>query len=149
MNILSAIADAGIGATLSGIGSLAQSIRQAITGELPPEKRAEIERQLNDLESQALEAETRINEMQSNIIIAEAKGQSWLQRNWRPGLMALFGLIVANNYIVFPYLSMFTDKVKVLEFPGAFWGLLVTGVGGYIGAKSVERIRGVRPDQQG
>ncbi|MFP4086645.1 MAG: 3TM-type holin [Desulfobacteraceae bacterium] len=149
MSILNTIADIGVGKTLENIGSLAKDIRQAITGELPPEKQAEIERQLNNLEAQTLEAETRVKEMQSNIIIAEAKGQSWLQRNWRPGLMTLFGLIVANNYIVVPYLSMFTDKVQVLEFPGAFWGLLVTGVGGYIGAKTVERVRNVRPEQKG
>lgn len=149
MNILSTLADIGIGKTLEGIGSLAKDIRQAVTGELPPDKKAEIERQLNELESQALEAKTRVTEMQSQIIIAEAKGESWLQRNWRPGLMTLFGLIVANNYIVVPYLSMFTDKVQILEFPGAFWGLLVTGVGGYIGAKTVERVRNVRPEQKG
>ena len=42
--------------------------------------------------------------------------------------MDLFGLIVSNNYIAVLYLSMFTDKVQVLEFPGAFGGLLAFGL---------------------
>ena len=33
----------------------------------------------------------------------EALGHSWLQRNWRPMLMVLFGVIIANNYVVVPY----------------------------------------------
>lgn len=45
-----------------------------------------------------------------------------MKRDWRPGL------IVSNNYIAVLYLSMFTDKVQVLEFPGAFGGLLAFGL---------------------
>ena len=41
-------------------------------------------------------------EAAANVIVAEAKGDSWLQRSWRPLLMCLFGLIVANNYLVVP-----------------------------------------------
>jgi hypothetical protein len=81
------------------------------------------------------------------IILTEAKG-SWSQRNWRPTTMLVFVAILANNYIIFPYLSMWTDKVTVLEFPQPFWALLTTGIGGYIGAKSFERIRGKRPEQE-
>ena len=43
-------------------------------------------------------------EGQVQIILAEAKG-GWLQRNWRPGIMALFGIIIANNYILNPWLE--------------------------------------------
>ena len=65
------------------------------------------------------------------IILAEAKG-NWLQRSWRPLLMLSVMAIVVNNYILFPYLSMWTDKVVVLELPGGLWALLTTGVGGYV-----------------
>ena len=83
----------------------------------------------------------------TKILLGEVKG-GWLQRNWRPLTMMSFVLIVVNNYIVFPYASMFTDNVTVLEFPPAFWGLLTTGIGGYIGAKSYERLKGKRPEQE-
>ena len=73
------------------------------------------------------------------IILAEAKG-NWLQRSWRPLLMLSVMAIVVNNYILFPYLSMWTTKVVVLELPGGLWALLTTGVGGYVVWRSGEKI---------
>jgi hypothetical protein len=74
-----------------------------------------------------------------DIILAEAKG-NWLQRSWRPMLMLVVITIVANNYVLVPYISMFTDKLTVLELPDGLWTLLVTGVGGYIVGRSGEKI---------
>ena len=48
--------------------------------------------------------------------------------------------IVVNNYILFPYLSMFTDKVVILELPNALFNLMTVGVGGYIVGRSGEKI---------
>ena len=73
------------------------------------------------------------------IILAEAKG-NWLQRSWRPLLMLSVMAIVVNNYILFPYLSMWTTKVVVLELPGGLWALLTTGGGGYVVGRSGEKI---------
>lgn len=81
-------------------------------------------------------------ENQAKIIMAEAQG-GWLQRNWRPFLMIICIIIIGNNYILFPYLSAFTDKVHILELPKGLWALLNLGVGGYIGARTVEKIKGV------
>jgi hypothetical protein len=78
-------------------------------------------------------------EAQSKIILAEAKG-GWLQRNWRPMLMVIVMLIVANNYIFVPYAAMFTDKVAILELPGGLWALLNIGVGGYVAGRTAEKI---------
>jgi predicted MFS family arabinose efflux permease len=80
-------------------------------------------------------------EGQVSIILAEAKG-GWLQRNWRPMLMVIAILIIFNNYVVFPYLSAWTNAVTVLELPKGLWALLNIGVGGYIGARTVEKIKG-------
>lgn len=77
---------------------------------------------------------------QSSVIVAEAKGDSWLQRNWRPMLMTLFGFIVFNNYVLYPYLSLFWEQAPVLEIPGPLWGLLKIGVGGYVVGRSSEKI---------
>lgn len=107
--------------------------------------KAEIKKQI---ENQAHKEKSALIQEQGKIISAEVKGDSWLQRNWRPLIMMIFALILANNYILFPYLAMFTEHVTVLDFPGPFWGLLTTGIGGYIGAKSIERIKKVRPEQK-
>jgi hypothetical protein len=86
-----------------------------------------------------LEYQVEVTKYQSEVIIAEAKGESWLQRNWRPSLMAIFGIIVANNYILAPYLDAMFDWTVVLEIPEQLWGLLKLGVGGYIGGRSIEK----------
>ena len=72
--------------------------------------------------------------------MAEAKGESWLQRNWRPILMLTIVAIVANNYLIYPYLSLFTEKAMVLELPERLWNLMTLGVGGYIAGRSAEKI---------
>ena len=76
---------------------------------------------------------------QMNVVVAEAQGESWLQRNWRPCLMCLFGLIIANNFILYPYLSLFWNAAPMLPIPTEMWGLLKLGVGGYVVGRSVEK----------
>jgi hypothetical protein len=76
---------------------------------------------------------------QIEIILSETKGH-WLQRNWRPLLMMICIAIIFNNYVLFPYLSMWTAKVTVLELPSGLWSLLTLGVGGYIAGRSVEKV---------
>lgn len=76
---------------------------------------------------------------QAEIVLGEIKGQSWLQRNWRPVLMLTIVFIIANNYILFPYLSLFTSKVVVLQLPDKLYNLMTIGVGGYIVGRSTEK----------
>lgn len=77
---------------------------------------------------------------QTEIIVAEAKGGSWLQRSWRPGLMCLFGVIIANNYILYPYLKLFFPEAPMLEIPPDMWALLKLGIGGYVVGRSGEKV---------
>lgn len=77
---------------------------------------------------------------QRDIIVAEAQGQSWLQRNWRPLLMMTFMVIIANNYILVPYVQAFGATVPTLTIPQGMWALLNVGVGGYIVGRSGEKI---------
>ena len=71
---------------------------------------------------------------------AEINSESKLAKNWRPMLMLLFGLIIANNYIIYPYLVLFFDKAPKLEIPPDMWQLLKIGVGGYTVGRSFEKI---------
>jgi len=121
---------AGASQTLDSVGNAAIKIRSALTGDLPPEEKVKvILAQLETIESQA------------SVIVAEANGQSWLQRNWRPITMMVIVAIVANNYLIFPYVSMFTDKVVVLELPDKLFTLMTLGLSGYIVGRTVEKIR--------
>lgn len=92
------------------------------------------------LASQVLDYEARLAEGQTKVIIAEAQGQSWLQRNWRPMLMCTFGFIVLWNYVIAPLATSFGANVPVLDLPPGMWTLLQLGVGGYVVGRSGEKI---------
>lgn len=80
-----------------------------------------------------------------DIVRGEVQSESWLQRNWRPILMLTIVLIVANNYLVAPYLrAMFgAGSVPVLELPERLWDLMTLGVGGYVGGRTVEKVAAI------
>lgn len=79
-------------------------------------------------------------EARAKIIAAEAQGASWLQRNWRPILMLTIVSIIANNYIIQPYLSLiFPGAALKLDLPQDLWDLMKLGVGGYIVGRSAEK----------
>lgn len=86
------------------------------------------------LQQKILDGQMKEIEAAASIIVAEANGESWLQRNWRPMLMCLFGVIVANNYIVVPLFGS-----TAAEIPPDMWDLLKIGVGGYVVGRSVEK----------
>lgn len=75
----------------------------------------------------------------ASIIVAEVKGESWMQRNWRPTLMMTIVAIIANNYLIAPYLSLFFDVGIVLELPEELYTLMTIGVGGYITSRGAEK----------
>ena len=93
----------------------------------------------NNMASKILKYQEEQIKAQKEIIVAEIKN-GWLSRNWRPILMLTIVAIVANNYLFYPYLSMFTDNVKVLDLPDKLWNLMQIGVGGYIVGRSGEKI---------
>ena len=87
-----------------------------------------------NLQEMVLTGQMKEIEAAANIIQAEAQGESWLQRNWRPLLMCLFGLIIANNYLVVPLFG-----TPMADIPPDMWELLKLGVGGYVVGRSVEK----------
>lgn len=109
------------------------------------EEKMEMKAKLLEMEQEALnkavDLETQIVDAKKDIIVAEAKGESWIQRSWRPILMMTIVLIVANNYIFYPYLSLFgVEQAAKLKLPDALWNLMQLGVGGYIAGRSGEKI---------
>ena len=80
------------------------------------------------------EKELELQKMQTDIIIAEAKG-NWIQRSWRPLLMLSFGFIVIYNKFIAP---LFGLPIPILE--GEFWTLLQIGIGGYVVGRTGEKM---------
>lgn len=99
--------------------------------------KAELQSQIHAMDFSAYEKEL---DAKTKIIVAEAQGKSWMQRNWRPVLMLTIVAIIANNYLIYPYLSLFTGHALVLDLPDHLYTLMEIGVGGYIVGRSGEKI---------
>jgi len=93
----------------------------------------------HDLAAKVLEHEATLAESQASVIRAEAQG-NFLQKSWRPITALTFIIIIANNYIVVPYVQAFGATVPVLEIPPGMWALLNVMIGGYVLGRSGEKI---------
>ena len=92
------------------------------------------------IEAQAHSERQALIKEQGKIVGLEVQGESWLQRNWRPLLMLSVVAIVVNNYIIYPYLSLFGVPATSLDLPDRLWSLMQIGVGGYVAGRSGEKI---------
>ncbi|MDP9202352.1 MAG: holin family protein [Gemmatimonadota bacterium] len=120
----------------SVVSSISDVLGRFVTS--PEEKmkaQLELTKLANDYQVQVLLAEKELSVQQASVIVAEAKSESWLARNWRPITMLVFVSIVAFNYVVAPLF-----QVKLLDLPPDMWQLLKIGIGGYIGARTGEKV---------
>jgi len=93
---------------------------------------------------EALKLQQQMMQSQANVIVSEATGHSWLQRNWRPITMLVFVFIIANNYVLVPYAhALFKFQLPVLNLPNDVWDIIKYGLTGYIGARSVEKVTSI------
>lgn len=80
--------------------------------------------------TQAIELEKQVMQAKASIITAEANGQSWLQRSWRPITMLTFlALVVADSF------GWLANPLATEA-----WTLLQIGLGGYVVGRSAEKI---------
>ena len=109
------------------------SLIETVVDKAIPDKgqAAELKAQLN---TQLIQLGTKELESASSIIIAEAQGHSWLQRNWRPMMMVWFaGLIGAH------WLGLTPDDLPepvVLKL----FDIVQLGIGGYVVGRSAEKL---------
>ncbi|HEV7164710.1 MAG TPA: 3TM-type holin [Gammaproteobacteria bacterium] len=91
------------------------------------------------IQTAVLSANAEELQAQAGIVADEARGESWLQRNWRPMTMLVFVFIVANNYIIAPYLQAMFGWSVPLQTPPDLWALIKIGLGGYVVGRSAEK----------
>lgn len=87
----------------------------------------EITKELINTDSNALKT-------QANIIMSEANGESWLQRNWRPLSMMIFVGLISFHWLGFTAANL-TEKMVI-----ALFDLVKVGLGGYIVGRSAEKV---------
>ncbi|MCB0732884.1 MAG: hypothetical protein KDC88_17825 [Ignavibacteriae bacterium] len=117
-----------ISSVVKPIGDLIDSVTTT------DEERNEAEIKLTEIENnlvlQLVNYEKSLVESKSKVIEAEAKGESWLQRNWRPITMLTFlVLVVCDSF-----------GLLVFRLSNEAWTLLQIGIGGYVVGRSGEKI---------
>ena len=120
------------------IDGITNLISTVVTRVFPDKtKVAEIEAEITKL-AQSGEMEVLANRF--GVIQAEANSKHFLTAAWRPITMLTFVAIIANNYILYPYLSLFFEAAPILEIPPDMWDLLKIGLGGYVVGRTGEKM---------
>jgi len=76
----------------------------------------------------------------AGVVTAEANSKWRLAATWRPLTKLTFVAIIANNYILAPYLQAMFGWHVTLDMPPQLWDLLKIGLGGYVVGRSAEKI---------
>jgi hypothetical protein len=129
---LSKILGTGVKETIDSIGTAIDRIDKS---DEKLELQLKYKQLLTTLEGACIDYESKLLESRSRIIDTEAKGESWLQRNWRPLLMCICMFIIFTNYVLVPF---FHIPPAILD--DHIWSLMEMGVGGYVAGRSLEKI---------
>ena len=123
----------------SAVAGLLEPVRKIVDDLFTnDEERGKLKNALFEAESnltqKLLEHEAKLIKAQADIITAEATGQSWIQRNWRPLTMLTFvGLIVAR------WMGFTAPGMSEAEYLSVY-DLMKLGLGGYVAGRTLEKI---------
>jgi hypothetical protein len=131
-NFIARILGTGAKETVDAIGNAIDKIDRS---DEKLELQLKYKQLLVDIEGSYLDYENKLLESRSKIVEAEVKGESWLQRNWRPLLMLICVFILFNNYVLVPY---FHIPMTIMD--DHIWNLMEVGIGGYVAGRSLEKI---------
>jgi hypothetical protein len=87
----------------------------------------------NQVMTSVLAYEKEMIVQQASIINAEAKGESWIQRSWRPIVMLTFTGLVVAKWLGFTATVDAEVEVQLMH-------LIQIGLGGYVVGRSGEKI---------
>lgn len=120
------------GIDVAGIGALSDLVRTGLE-KIWPDK-AKVAEATNAIIQPLLEFMNKSIQAQVDVIVAEAKGESWLQRNWRPLVMMDFALLITAHWLGWTSPNI-TEAVldHLLE-------IIKIGLGGYVIGRSAEKI---------
>lgn len=105
----------------------------SIIDKLIPDKEAAAQAKIKLVE---LDQQGGLAELQGavSIITAEAKGESWLQRNWRPMIMLWFAALVGAHWLGFTPENLGEKQILSLL------DIVKVGIGGYVVGRSAEKV---------
>ena len=77
-------------------------------------EKAEIKRSIFEMKNNLM---NQLIKSKGEIIKAEAESEHFLTSTWRPITALVFVVIIANNYIVAPYMEAFMGTKIILKIP--------------------------------
>ena len=122
-----------IGAIVEGVKAITGLVdKVTTTDDERLSRQAELDTIKNRLEVNLAKLDAEFATVQSKVIIAEAQSESWITRTWRPLTMLAF--------VTLPFLVLFgLDPAPLAGVPDLVWKIIWTGLGGYIGGRTVEK----------
>jgi hypothetical protein len=96
-----------------------------------------------DIEKTILGTFNEVSKTQADVIMAEANGENWLQRNWRPMVAVAFAFVVIFYGLITPIMVGWFGAPPVRvgdELLKWIMDAVIICLGGYIGGRSLEKI---------
>lgn len=138
MTVLTDIIPAGVAEAFKGImGPISDMITNKEEKAAMLIKAAEVRQKVSML---VVEKEQENDALRRDVIVAEAKSESWITRTWRPITMMTFVSIFPATYLTLMFggdPTMIGTSLSAI--PDKVWLLLTVGLGGYIPLRSLDK----------
>lgn len=115
----------GLIARMLGVDETPEAVRDALRQD------PEAALKLREVEARI---ETSLIQGRTQVVTAEAQGESWLQRNWRPLTMLSFVALVATHWLGLTPDTLADSHVEMVM------DIIQLGIGGYVIGRSAEKI---------
>lgn len=93
--------------------------------------------------SKMIDATATEVQAQAEIIKAEAQSVSWLPRNVRPLLLLMWGSAITLNVIITIFAHIHLTNWTPVPLDPWVYKLTAAGFGGYVGLRTIEKLKGV------
>ena len=138
MGFLSDLTSGSVRGLLEGAGTFAKDIRSALTGEISPEKKAELLAKADELEAMGMNAQAEINKI-------EATSPRLFVSGWRPALGWVCVLGIGYQMVFRPLLgcALVHWQVNLPELDISSLISLVVAMLGIAGYRTYEKTAGI------
>ena len=121
-----------LGTILGILGRIAGTVAERVFPDPEHElKRLELQQAL---QAPVLERTSEIEQAAADVVKAEAQGQSWIQRSWRPITMLVFVGLTVTLWL--GWSSPNLGEAETMKL----WSIVEIGIGGYVIGRSAEKV---------
>ena len=121
-----------LGTIIGIVGKIAGTVAERIFPNPEHElKRLELQQAL---QAAVLERTSEIERAAAEVVKAEAQGQNWLQRTWRPITMLVFVALIVARWLGWSAPNL--GEAEALKL----WDIVEIGLGGYVIGRTAEKV---------